>query len=59
MFVDKIIFKKHLEKGEEVLYAAHKHWVEFLGPFISIVFLGFILPWILYFAGFNSSIFWW
>lgn len=57
MFVDKLIFKRHLEQEEKVLYAAHKHWVEFIGPFIAILFFGFILPWILYFVGFNSSMF--
>lgn len=57
MLVDNLIFKKHLEKGEEVLYATHKHWVEFIGPALAIIFLGFVLPWILYFAGFNSSLF--
>ncbi|MBN2306672.1 hypothetical protein JXD20_01690 [Candidatus Peregrinibacteria bacterium] len=57
MFVDKLIFKKHLEKGENVLYAAHKHWAEFAGPFVGILFFGFMLPWILYFIGFKSPVF--
>jgi hypothetical protein len=57
MLVDSLIFKKHLEEGEKVLYAAHKHWVEFIGPFVAILFFGFILPWILYFVGFRSSLF--
>lgn len=57
MFIDNYIFHKHLEKGEEVLYAAHKHWVEFSGPFIRILFFGFALPWVIYYAGFKSSFF--
>ncbi len=57
MFVDELIFQRHLEKGEEVLYAAHKHWSEFFGPFIRILFFGFILPWVLYYIGFKSSVF--
>lgn len=57
MFVDRFIFQKHLEKSEKVLFAAHKHWTEFSGPFISILFFGFALPWILYYVGFRSSLF--
>lgn len=57
MVVDKLIFQKHLEKGEVVLFAAHKHWMEFVGPFIGIFFFGFVLPWVLYFAGFKAPLF--
>lgn len=59
MFVDKFIFQKHLEKEEEILFTAHKHWVEFFGPFLTIAFFGFLLPWGLYFAGFKSDLFFW
>ena len=57
MFIDKLIFKKHLEKDELVLFTAHKHWTQFLGHFLSILFFGFALPAILYFVGFKSSLF--
>ncbi|MBU0705747.1 hypothetical protein KJ657_00170 [Patescibacteria group bacterium] len=57
MIIDKLIFQKHLEKGETVLFAAHKHWVEFLPPFIRILFFGFLLPWGFYLLGFRSSLF--
>lgn len=57
MFIDKLIFQKHLEKDEKVLFAAHKHWTEFFGPFVSILFFGFVLPWILYYVGFRSNVF--
>ncbi len=57
MFVDKFIFQKHLEKGETVLFAAHKCWTEFSGPLVMVLFFGFLLPWILYYLGFKSSTF--
>ena len=57
MFIDKFIFQKHLEKGETIMFTAHKHWGEFFGPFVSILFFGFMLPWILYYVGFQSSLF--
>lgn len=59
MITDKIIFKKHLEKGEEILYAVHKHWIEVIKPASEVIFFGFVLPWILYFIGFNSRLFLW
>ena len=57
MLFDNILFKKHLEKGESVLYTAHKHWGEFSGPLTKIIFFGFALPWVLYFAGFRTQAF--
>jgi len=57
MLVERFIFQKHLEKGENVLYAVHKHWVESLGPLTLIFFFGFLLPWVLYFVGFKATLF--
>lgn len=59
MITDKLIFKKHLEKGEEILYSVHKHWIEVLKPSAEVIFFGLILPWTLYFIGFNSGLFFW
>ncbi len=59
MITNSIIFKRHLEKGEKVLYAVHKHWIEMLKPSLEILFFGLALPWVLYFIGFNSKGFLW
>lgn len=57
MFVDRFIFKKHLEKGEEILFTAHKHITEFFPPLSRILFFGFALPWGLYLIGLRSTLF--
>jgi len=59
MVIDKFIFSRHLEKGEEILYAVHKHWVEASKPITELAFFGLVLPWTLYFIGFNSTVFLW
>jgi hypothetical protein len=55
--VDKLIFQKHLEEGEVVQYAVHKHVSEFFKPVLFIVFFGFIVPWGLFYMGFRSTLF--
>lgn len=57
--IDRFIFKKHLEDGEEVLYSVHKHWIAIVKPSLEVGFFGLALPWSLYFIGFNSEIFFW
>lgn len=57
MWIDRIIFQKHLEKGEKVFFVAHKHWVMFFGPLVRILFFGFALPWVLYYVGFRAQLF--
>lgn len=59
MIIDKLIFHKHLEEGEAILYAVHKHWVDMLKPTLEIALFGFVLPWTLYLIGFNSLLFFW
>ena len=59
MIIDKLIFSKHLEKGEKVLYSVHKHWIEILKPVLAVAFFGFVIPWSLYLMGFSSSLFFW
>jgi len=59
MIIDKIIFNKHLEKGEKVLYAVHKHWIEILGSVLAVAFFGFVIPWTFYLIGFNTALFFW
>ncbi len=53
--VDKLVFQKHLEEGESILFATHKHWVESIPDFLNVIFFGFMLPWVFYFAGFTAQ----
>lgn len=59
MIFQKLIFSKHLEEGEEILYAVHTHWIELMKPSFEVGFFGFFLPWVLYFVGFNTPLFFW
>lgn len=59
MIVDQILFKKHLEKGEEIRYAVHKHWYELMKPTLGIGIFGMALPWGLYIAGLRTPTFLW
>ena len=57
MLIERIIFKKHLEEGEEVAFTAHTHWTQFIVPFTRVVFFGLGIPWIIYYMGFRSHLF--
>ena len=59
MIVDRLIFSKHLEKGEKIVYSVHKHWIKTLKPVLVVSFFGLLIPWSLYFMGFNSKLFFW
>ncbi|PIZ72524.1 hypothetical protein COY07_03160 [Candidatus Peregrinibacteria bacterium CG_4_10_14_0_2_um_filter_43_11] len=59
MILQKVIFSKHLEGGEDVLFAVHKHWVKILGSTLEIAFFGFLIPWGLYVIGLNTELFFW
>lgn len=59
MIINKFLFGKHLEEGEKILYVIHRHWIAVFKPSLEIAFFGFILPWSLYFIGFNTSLFFW
>ena len=59
MIIDKLIFSKHLENSETILYNVHRHWFVMLKPAFEVGFFGFVIPWTLYFMGFNSQIFFW
>ncbi|MBN1259033.1 hypothetical protein JXA05_04730 [Candidatus Peregrinibacteria bacterium] len=59
MIFERLIFRKHLEEGEKILYSVHKHWVVIFKPVIEIAFFGFLIPWGLYMAGFNKPVFFW
>jgi hypothetical protein len=59
MIINRILFGKHLEEREEILYAVHKHWVELAKPALEVGFFGFVIPWSLYAIGFNTPLFFW
>lgn len=59
MIIDKLIFGKHLEEGEKILYAVHRHWVAMVKYGLEVGFFGFLIPWALYFLGFNTELFFW
>lgn len=59
MILDKLLFGKHLEEDETILYVVHKHWVEILKPSLEVGFFGLLIPWGLYALGFNTKIFLW
>lgn len=54
---DRIIFAKHLEEDEKILFSVHKHWIEILRPSLEVSFFGLLLPWVLYLIGFNAPLF--
>ena len=59
MVLDKLIFSKHLEEGEKVLYSVHKHWMVIMKPVLEVGFFGLLIPWGLYFMGFGTTVFLW
>lgn len=59
MIIDKLVFGKHLEEGENILYAVHKHWVSIMKPSFEVGFFGILLPWTLYAIGLNTPLFFW
>ncbi len=59
MIFERLIFRKHLEEGEKILYSVHKHWIAIFKKVIEIGFFGFLIPWGLYAAGFNKPAFFW
>jgi hypothetical protein len=59
MIINRILFGKHLEQNEEILYAVHKHWVELAKPALEVGFFGFVIPWGLYLIGLNTPLFFW
>lgn len=51
MIFDKIVFAKHLQEEEQLLFVVHNHWIIFLPVFFKVSFFGIFLPvmlWILF-----------
>lgn len=59
MGFERIFFAKHLEKGETILFAIHRHWILLLKPALAVGFFGFLIPWTLYAIGFSTEVFFW
>lgn len=57
--IQKFIFHPHLEDGEKILYAVHKHWIGMVQSTLLVLFFGVLIPWLLYAVGFNTSFFFW
>lgn len=57
MLIERIIFQKHLEEGEQVAFTAHTHWTQFVVPFTRVMFFGVGLPLAIYYMGFRSDLF--
>jgi hypothetical protein len=56
MNLNHFLYKRHLEEGETIKYAVHKHWTSFLGLFFRGFFFGILIPAILLLLGFNTPI---
>lgn len=41
---EKLLFHRHLENDEELIYVVHRHWLALIGPAIKTAFFGFVLP---------------
>ena len=59
MFFQKLLFGKHLEEGETLLFVVHKHWITIFKETLELGFFGLLLPWGLYAIGFNKPLFLW
>ena len=56
MFFDKLLFSRHLEGDEEIIFTAHKHWSCAYGTLFKSAFFGIAAPWLLY--GLFPPLFW-
>ena len=52
------IFRKHLERDESIVYIGHKHYVLLLKSFVPYLFLGILLPWMIYVSKGDFQFFW-
>jgi hypothetical protein len=49
MFFQNLLFRSHLAEGEKIIFAAHKHWIEIFNISCKNLFLGILLPIVLWF----------
>lgn len=57
MILDRLLFAKHLEKHEKILYVVHRHWTRLFGSGFLVAFFGIFMPWMLYAMGWNTEVF--
>ena len=57
MILQKLVFAKHLEKGEKIFYAIHKHWIVIFKSALELFFFGIFVPWGIYLIGFRTPVF--
>lgn len=57
MLLDRLLFAKHLEENEKILYVVHRHWTYLLRSGLAIAFFGIFMPWGLYAMGLTTPAF--
>ncbi len=58
MFFQRILFGRHLEDNEKILYVGHKHWREIVLSLFKISFFGLVFPWGIYLLTGLIGLFW-
>ena len=53
---DRILFRQYLESGEDMLFIAHKHWIELFNRALKAAVFGVLIPWTTWF--FLPQLFW-
>ena len=53
---DRVLFRQYLESGEDMLFIAHKHWIELFARAMKAAAFGFLIPWTVWF--FFPQLFW-
>lgn len=48
MIIQQILFSRHLDEEEKLLYVGHKHWITCFRSLFKISFFAFLIPWLIY-----------
>lgn len=48
MIFQQLLFSRHLDEDEKILYVGHKHWIEIVRVLFKVSFFGIAFPWLLY-----------
>ncbi len=48
--LDRFLFRQYLEADEEILFIAHKHWIELVRVCVKTAVFGFLIPWVVWFV---------
>jgi hypothetical protein len=49
MIIQRILFQRHLDSEEKLLFIAHKHWIEIVPQSLKMSIFGIVLPLVLWF----------